>query len=421
MRVWLILAMLATSLNAGLMENTFPGKTEAEVASEFEQALPAFIEARMPENIKPRIRITHNRRELFLQCIEVKDEATVWQELVRISWLPESLNYMYDVEGETFEFKTLELPPDQIASWFIARYRPNEEMVRLAVWLAVNGHPMLANAKLAELVSARSDVKPYVDAWLCEKLGWTLPEDGLKLIETVDVAQGARGHLLLTAQANEARKREIESGARAALRELESIRGDIRGRAGTRGGSPKMRLDMLQKYVERFEEVYGETSFMQNRRNRENFTRIKESVAEDLAHIETEQYKADRLGIDGDWAAAARAWEALRKTDPENPEVIRRTAEAYTRSAAISGGGSRAENPQAARTSAMLYDRLIEIYPRVLAYRNHAGYNWLAAGDKNKARGLFESVLQRTEGRPELTDAEKQNREFAENRLKDIR
>lgn len=413
--------MCAAPLSANLLSG-FDGKSETEIAIEFESGLSAFLTARLTEAVQPRMRIRQGREELYLQLVEVNEDKSVWQELVRAGWkTAERIHYFYAPFGDRHEFTALSIPPDQVAGWYQVQFRLPDDFIALAVWLASKGELMTANAKLAELAAATStEVRANIDDWLCEKHGWTKPEGGLKLVKTHDLALNEDGFLLLTDEAEAKRLAEFEEGVRAVFRELEEMQGDVRGRAGFRRGSPKVRLAELKDYMARFKSVYGETKFMQNRRNKDRFERMLEAVNEDIQFVETEKYKAERLGIEGDWEGSAKAWDALLRADPENPELLQHTARAFSNSAKIGDAGRVVESPQAAKQAAELYDKVVEIFPLALSYMNYAGFNWLAAGDKVKARKYHAEVVKRTDGRDDLQENDRKNREYAEAQLRII-
>lgn len=417
-----ILALLcAAPLTAGLLSG-FDGKTEAEIAKDFENDLQKFLAERFAEPIKPRIRMREGRKDLFLQLVELKEESGVWQELAPVGWTSqERIEFSYDVFGPKHEYKTLSLPPDQIAAWFLPAYRLPEDFIGLAVWLASKGEIMLANAKLAELAAAApKTLRDNIEVWLCEKHGWTRPDDGLKVVKTHDLELNKDGFLLLTAEAEAERLQELETKAKSVFEDIEDKQGDIRGRVGQRRGSPKMRLVVLKGYMERFQAVYGETKHMQNRRVNTKFERMMEAINEDLQYVETEKYKAERLGIDGDWEASAKAWDALLRVDPEEPNLVQMAAEAHSHNAKIGDAGRKVENPQAAKRAAELYDKLVGTFPLALSYMNYAGFNWFAAGDKVKARNYHAEVVKLTDGRDDLHENDRRNREYAEAQLRVI-
>jgi tetratricopeptide (TPR) repeat protein len=332
------------------------------------------------------------------------------------------VDYAYKVFGPTHEFKTADIDPDQVAGWFVAKHRVEQEVVACAVWLAGKGKLMTANARLADLSQHRPALKNDIDEWLCVKHGWTRPATGLRLLATHDLKLQEDGALLLTIEAEMERLKQLDKEAKSAFAEIESLQGDdTKSKPGWRKRPPKMRLDTLLHYCERFKQAYAGTKFVESKRNMERLDKIIEAIKADIAYIDDGQHAADRKGIEKDWQGCAKAWEALLRADPLNPDWIMKTAEAHAQACAPRDRGHSCEHPTEAKRAAELYEQLIDIYPRTLAYHNYAGRSWLASGDKAKAKAQFQEVVRRTEGRGDLEENEIQNRKYAEDMLKDIK
>ncbi len=420
MRLWILCTLLlAAPMHAGLMEHV-GNASEAEVIANFEKALPQFLADRLPEkSLLPRIRIKSNRGITTLQLHGVEGSKSTWQELVPVVWFPERTDYVYAPHGPLREFNILQVEPDQVATWFHAKYRSPGEMVALAVWLASKSQLMVANAKLAELGQLRTDLRPAIDEWLCTKHGWESPAEGLTLVHTHDLDLKEDGALLLTADAQAARLKELEKEARDALSQIEELQGkDVKSKPGQRRRPPQMRLDLLLDKAQRWSKAYAGTKFVQHKRNTGKIEDVIEAIKADMAFLETARFQAERFGVDKDWENCAKAWEDLMKVDPFNDELIKSAALAWQHAAQLTDGGAKSEFPDRARRSAELYELLVKQFPRSVAWLNYAGSSWLPAGEKAKAKANFEDVLRRTAGRDDLDDNERQNREYAENMLK---
>ena len=415
----LIAALGSAPAFANLAEKIFPGKTEDAVAAEFEAGLPAYLAAQLKEPVKPRAHIEDGKHDVYVELTELNEDESTWQTLVVYAWYPEKTEYAYTPYGKSYKLKISEMPAASVAGWYDAARRPVNEVVGLAFWLAGKKEFRLANAVLATFGEAKKDLKPEIDAWLCEKNGWTLPKDGLEAVATMNIDSGEAGFLYFTPEARSAYVDELDDQAKDMFKDLEGRQGgDTKSKPGYRKRPPTMRLDMLQKRIERYRQAYAGTDFIEKKSNEKKLAALEEAVAGDLKYIETEKFKAERLGIDGDWLAAAKAYDALLRLNPHDPDLITATAEAYNKGAVVSDGGRKAEEPSAAGRAAVLYEELIEIFPKALAYHNFAGLNWLASGDKKRAKNHHEEVIRRTDDRKDLSENEKKNRDYAENQLK---
>lgn len=416
----LILATLAAApAFANLVEKAFPGKSEDAVAAEFEAGVAEYLAARLKDPTKPRAYLLEGKHEVFVELITEKEGEGTWQALVPYAWYPEKVEYAYAPFGKEFKLKHAEVPPRSVAGWYDPTRCTPQQAVGLAAWLATKEALMVANAFLAGFAEAKKDFKPDVDAWLCEKNAWTLPEGGLESVPTLDLNTGEAGFLYLTKEAKTEYMKELEDSAKDDFKDLEDRQGgDLKSKPGYRKKSPTMRLDMLEKRIERYQLAYAETDFIKKKGTQKDLEAMLEAVKGDQEFIATAKFKAERQGIDGDWPAAARSYGDLLRLDPMNPDLLTISAEAYQKAAEISDAGLKAADPKAAAQAASMYERLIEIFPRALAYHNFAGLNWLAAGDKKKAKMHHEVVIARTDNRADLTENEKKNREYAETQLK---
>jgi hypothetical protein len=423
----LLLALFAAPLWAGLVETYFPGKSESDVAAEFEAGLPKLLTAGLSEVEKPRMYAPVGKTEVYVQLTAVDKDQTTWTTLVPTGWYAEKAEYAYDVYGKDYNFKVSELPPEGVAFWLSPKGRSQSLIVSLACWLAGKGKPMLADAELAALVpldgreKEREALKKEIDEWLCAKLGWSAP-DGLETIATHDLEHNEDGWLLLTKELAAEHFKNLDKEAKKAFKDLEKLQGgDLKSKPGQRKASPGLRLAILEKYIERWERRYTGTAFMARKGAKEDLQAMLDAVKADMAWIETEKFKAERFGLDGDWAGAGKAYDALVRTDPLNPDILATAADAWSKAAKITDGGRKAEAPAAAKRAAALYEDILKIFPKALGYHNHAGLNWLAGGDKGKAKAHHEEVMRRTDGIKELSETDQKNRDFAEGQLKLIK
>ncbi|MBX3458847.1 MAG: hypothetical protein KF696_02640 [Planctomycetes bacterium] len=432
--VFLFAAPFLAPLSAGLLDS-FGGKSEADIAADFEAAMPKFLEGKVAEGEPDRKARMHytprgTKTELFVQCIEVKGEKSRWQDLVTTqSWYPDRLEYMLAPHGAIHEVETLKLPAECVAGWYSMRNGQTvQDMIALAVWAAQRNELMVANAVLAGVAQRQQDRRADIEAWLCTKLGWSAPKDGLLLVETHDLEHNIDGALLLTPQAAADRIKNLEKEAGEALKQLELMQGgDVKSKPGRRRGAkgPSMRLDQLANYCERYKKAYAGTKFIEGKKNLEKLEKIIETVKADLDYVNTEKFKAERLGIDNDLKGCADAWIRLKEIDPYNPEVLVKAGEACSKAAVITDGARKAENPDYAYWAAQTYDDLIRLFPLQIAYYNHAGVNWLAASSgkysdgKKNAKQRHEHVVKTIEAKPadQRVENDTKNLEFAKRQL----
>jgi hypothetical protein len=416
-----ILALvLAAPAYAGLLDE-FGGATEPEIAKKFEQSLPAFLvqQFEREKTDPPSIRVKVGKDLVLMQVVGVKEDKSSWQPLVPTVWFPEKIRFVLGVHGPIREYTTTDIDPTQVARWFDATARTPAELISLAVWLASKDCLMAANAKLAETAEAKPHLRPGIEEWLCTKHEWKRPTDGLQLVKTHHLEFNEDSALLLTPDADAERLKELDKEAKDTFKWLEELQGDdVKSKPGQRKRPPKVRLDLVVDYAERFKKAYAGTKFLNSKRNEERVDKIIEAAKADIAYLQDAQYQADRYGIEKDWKMAGKAWDELLQVDPWNDHWIKKAAEAHQNAAVIYEGGRKAEFPEEAKRAAELYEQLREIYPRAVAWLNFAGTSWLPAGEKTKAKALFEEVIKRAEGRTDLDANEQRNLEYAEHMLK---
>ncbi|MCC6464016.1 MAG: hypothetical protein IT463_01600 [Planctomycetes bacterium] len=418
----LLCSLLAPSLLAGLVETHFPGKAEADVAKDFEAGIGAFLQAALKDTTRPRLRMDYNKKPIFVELSEVKSNELTWATLARSGWYADRLEYSWSPHEPVVKLKFNDIPPACVAEWFKAPNRTPAEVVGVCVWLANKKELWTANALLAGLAKLQTSLKKEVDEWLVAKHGWTLPEGGLTEASTTNLESGEEGFLLLTTEAATERLKTLDKQAKDALKDLQLKQGeDVKSKPGQRKGTPKVRLDVLLVRVGRFEKAFAGTATAGNSKTKKTLEELTAAIKADLEHIENARNKADRMAIDGDAEGCARAYVPLVRCDPQNPDLLAKAADACSKGAGITNNGTSCEKKDLALQAAVYWEAVLDIYTAQLGLHNHAGLNFMAGGDKARAKQHFDEVLRRTEGKKELSDTEKQNRDYAEARLKDMK
>lgn len=412
----LALALLAAQLHANLLEKTCPGKTEAQLATDFEAGIGAFLDKRLKEPVKPRISVVQGKATVQLELVSLKDDTGTWQELVQYAWFKETSLYAMKPYGKTFTYKHLDIAPTQLALLYEPKYRLPADIVTAAVWVASKGDLDAANQLLAGLAAVKPELRPDVEAWLCARNSWTAP---LVDYATHDLATQADVFRLLPKAQVDERLKLLDKEAKEAFKELETQQGgDIKSKPGARKKPPTLRLEILVSRCERFGKAFAGTPYVANKKNMEKVEKLIEVIKADLEFVENEGFKADRLGIENKLGECAQAWDNLLRIDPLNPDLITKTAEAWAKAAEITDGGKKAVNPKAALRAGTLYEEVLAIFPAALGFHNHAGLTLMAGGESKRAKEHFEEVIRRTDNRTDLAENEKSNREFAERQLK---
>lgn len=424
LRNLLLLAALAlpAGLCADLLTRYFPNKTEADVAKDFETNLPNFLKDRLKDPEKPRIKHTVSKQVVWLELREVTDAELVWVQLERNGLYTETFTFGY-APGETIvKLKLADIPPASIAAMrsMDYRFRTPEDMIGLAFWLASKDDLASANYELAPMTVKTPLIKPDIEAWLIAKYGWAAGS-ALEQVAVHDLEENIDGTLLLTKEAAAQRLKDLDKQAKEMLKALQAAQGgDLKGKPGARKNSPTMRLDHLKSRIERYGKAYGGTATAENKATKKALEELLAAVKADLEWVENQGYKADRLGIDGDLQACADMWLVILRADAASFQTIQKAADACTKAAGLLDNGRKCENKDRAIKAAQLWEEYSKHQPLYLAPYNNAGLNYMAAGEKAKAKACFEEVLRRT-NKKEIPEGEKAHRDYAEARLKDLR
>jgi hypothetical protein len=417
-----LLLAAPAALCADLLTRYFPGKTEADVAKDFETNLPTFLKERLKDPEKPRIQHTVNKREVWLELQDVTPNDLLFLQMERHGLYPDLGTFGYAVSETEVRLKLADIPPAVLARarCMDYRFRTIEETVALAFWLASRGDLAAANYEIAPLALKNSLVKPDIEAWLIGKYGWPAGS-ALDAVEVHDLEDNIDGTLLLTKEANAQRLKDLDKEAKDVLKALQTAQGgDLKGKPGARKNPPTMRLDHLKSRLERYGKAYGGTLTAENKATKKMLEDLLAAVKADLDWVETQGYKADRLAIDGDIQACADMWLVILKADPHTFQVIQKAADACTKAAGLVDNGRKCDRKDRALRAAQLWEEYSRLQPLYLAPYNNAGLNYMAAGEKAKAKACFEEVIRRTT-KKELPEGEKAHRDYAEARLKDLR
>jgi tetratricopeptide (TPR) repeat protein len=404
----------------------FGDKTEEELVKEFDERLPALLEARLEEELKPQIMLPHGRNEtsrMQLVSVDVENRRSVWQTTVAFARFENSPIFAYtvdylDAERHQHRFLVDDLPPAEVYQIISRLPADTQDQVRFAMWLWAKGERELSNAQFTRLAMANRVPRNRVEHWLCAKYGWDVPEadeDGslLRVLELHDLDNRRDYQIMLTTEARrEFVEGELTERANAEVRNLHELLHGSRRSPGT-----QVALDTLKHRLDRFDQAFGITGGPSGRAARQ-LEDIRSEVDRRIRHIESNFYPAQRLRKDEKFEEAAAALSALLALDPMNRSLLDETAQAYIGAAELQDGGRRVGNRAYARRAAELYDRESAIYPMVLSTYNAAGRAWFAAGDRRQAQARLNTVLDRFDYLENPTENQVNNREFAAAQLR---
>lgn len=417
----LILAAILTSaatLNASaLVDRYYAGKKEEDICKEFLKKLPDNMKAWLATKNPPRATLVVNKIKVYSELCEVqgKGDTNVWGELVRKSWFTNAAGALWalnDAPNTRFRIKNVDVPVSDVGGWFDGHRDGPELIVALCVWLAKNNELGVANQRLTELVSENKDLRADVEAWLCEKYKWTLPEQGLRIIAVRDLAALKGYGLLLTEDAHKEHLAKLDTKAKEALANLQASRGDSEGELGSRKKAPTERLDELKNRCERFAECFRDTATVADEAEMKKLEKLLASLNADLELIKSLAESAEG-SLDQDPALAAKNYSRLVKADPVNPNWRQRMAYAYFKDGGLRWDGT-CNNAKSMKLSADLYKPLCEEYPLNGNLFTFAGASFYATGERDKAKKYLERAVA-------LLEDGSSDKDFAERLLKNLK
>lgn len=419
MRTLVLLLALASaaSLNASaLVDRYFAGKKEDDICKEFLKKLPESMKAWLSTKNAPRATLTVNKIKVFAELCEVqgKGEANIWGELVKKRWFTNAAGaewVLNDAPNTRFRIKNADLPVADIGGWFDGKRDDPATLVALCVWLAKNKELDVANARLSELAYEKKDLRADIEAWLCEKHGWNLPEQGLRLVALRDLASGKGSARLFTEDAHKEHIAKLDTKAKEALANLVAARGDSEGEFGSRKKTPTERVDELLNRCERFAECFRDTPTTENADEMKKVEKLQAGLKADLDLMTNIAENAEGL-LSQDPGRAAKEYARLMKGDPANPNWRQRAGYAYFREGGLKSNGA-CDDPKAMKLAADLYKPLCEEYPLNGNLFVFAGACYYATGERDKAKKYLERAVVLCE--------EGDDKQFAESLLKNLK
>ena len=415
----LVLALTcAASLNASaLVDRFYAGKKEEDICKEFLKKLPESMKAWLNTKNAPRATLTVNKIKVYAELCEVqgKGEANIWGELVKKSWYLNAAGALWalnDAQNTRFRIKNTDIPVADVANWFDGRRDEPSVLVGLCVWLAKNNELTLANQRLTELANEKSDLRPDIEAWLCEKYKWTPPEGGLRIQGVRDFLTGQGTGLLFTEDANKEFLAKLDTKAKETLANMIAARGDAEGELGTRKLAPKERLDELLNRCDRFAECFRDTATVANADEMKKLEKLRAGIAAYLELAKTISEAAE-ANLDRDAELAAKDFGKLAKADPMNPNWRQKQAYAFYRDGELRVDGT-CRNPKSMKQAAELYNPLCKEYPLNGNLFTFAGACYYATGEKDTAKKFLERAVA-------LGESGSSDRDFAERLLKNLK
>ncbi len=413
---------LSQVLSAGYVEDILD-MDEASAARQFENDVPGLLKSALSDESSPcpQIKLKRTKKHSpIIQFVSEKDGEYLWEEVARCEWNVDGSFYTFrPYWGKEYSLKMSEMHPVSLAEVFEANDNDETLIVSLICWLYSKGADAKANSLLSELAGDESDDRTVIEAWICEKNNWTLPENGLLLKTVFDFDRNRHGKLLTTQKAFDSEKKVREKKAKVVFNSLKRDVGSVKGRSGQRKGSPDKRLAVLKIQLEAFIDMYGDLQVVTKKANKKKLDEMKVKVNSDLMYLEGQLAVCESLDLNGNYIRSAEAWSSLLRMDPLDTALLAKAAHAHL-IASEKTRGRDIVNQKHAGIAKEKYGELMELHPSRLEYRTYAARTNLMLGDKYRAVaiGHYRFVIDKVEELKSPTPEDIQNKITAENELK---
>ncbi|MHC4840319.1 MAG: hypothetical protein ACYTDT_05060 [Planctomycetota bacterium] len=433
--LFLAVMILSQAVYAGFIDDQL-GQSEADAAKQFEKDFPAFLSKNLKNTgiLPPQTHLKISKKVTKrVQFVSEKDGEYTWQEVARTGWYKEYNRSSYKPYwGKSYKRKLKDIPADSIVELLDLRFhRDINDHLRMACWLYSKGMKMDANNLIGKLAEYKAVLRPKLEAWVCEKHGWTLPENGLMMKPVFDFDNMNHGRNLITQEAFDEQKKARDKKSKEIFKRLTDLVGSTKGEPGRRKGSPKMRLELLQEQLQAFRAVYADLDLVVKKANAKKLDALIKKVDDDLKFIVEQSLACERLDLDakditGDFEKAGKAWSMLLLVDPNNPVLLMKTTYSHQRAAKVErqqDGKLKASNPAFAASCARHYETMIATFPSILSYRVSAGFVYASQGGKGVGicKKYCQFVIDKVNAMKAPDERAKKDKADAEKLLKDIK
>ncbi|MBX3458846.1 MAG: tetratricopeptide repeat protein [Planctomycetes bacterium] len=269
------------------------------------------------------------------------------------------------------------------------------DLVAMAVWLYSEKQNKLANRVLYEAHKKSSELSPLIQAYICEKEKWTLPDTGLVEWGEWDIEYQKERFILVTPEQRDKLASEREREAKKAYDELVALRGDFKGRP-PRARPPRRQLIMLEWDIKQLKIAFQNTDYVKDEKRQAELQAILDSIKDDLAIIADQKKIANEKGAGGqpnDQKAKAEHLELTLKIDPSDLALRADVAAAWYAWAGVADHGNSCDRVQGVKNAIPHYDAILKEYPNNTAFLLQMGRCYQAMESSKEARKYYDRVI----------------------------
>lgn len=400
-------SVLHADASGALFKETHKGKAERKVADDWWDNLPAWVAGLTTKNQFPRTHLPYEFQRDRLKSMrdgtnkfEIRDankrQFNVYlmvQSGIDGNGLPQ---YTVSDKSEWLSWKSW--PAKYIVETYpIESNNDDSDLVAFAAWLYDEKENELANRVLTVVHQRSSTLAPLIEAYICEKEKWDLPEEGLKQWNIWDIEYQKERQILVTPDVYEERLQEREKAAESTFKEIVKSRGDYKGRPPRRR-APSKQLVFIDWEIKQFQLKYGASDFAKKNDTVDTIGLIKDSIKDDLAIIKDNLKKADEIikepGNANQMEERAEYLEEVLKIDPWDTNLRSKVANAWYEWGNPLPHGNGCDRFDGMRNAIPHYEVILESYPNNTSILLALGRCWQAMENSKKARPYYEKVIE---------------------------
>lgn len=405
-------ALFAAPVHAGAAEDLFKethrGAKDSKVANDWWDKLPQWAAGLVSRNEFPR---THLPMEFQGDRLRPSREANKFEirdannrmfkvHMMYVSGTDANGLPNYEVSETNGWVRWNQWPAKYIVETYpVESNRDDNDVVAFAAWLYEEREGELANRVLTVLHQRNKDLAPLIEAYICEKERWELPEDGMKIWSEWDIEYQKERKMLLTPSVYDKRLEEREKAAKDAFKELQTSRGDYQGKAPRRR-PPTKQLVLIEWDIRQFERKFGGSDFFKEEETVETLQNMKDSIKDDLQLIKDRLAKAEEIIEDksdpnpNNQEEKAQFMEEIMRIDPMDMNLRAKVADAWYQWANPADHGNSCDRVQGMKKAIPHYEAILEKYPNNTSILLRVGKAYQAQEDSSNARGYYERVIE---------------------------
>lgn len=290
-------------------------------------------------------------------------------------------------------------PAESLVETYPVETNPNNaDVVGFGMWLySKKKFNELANRVLTVVALKNEDLRPMIEAYICEKEGWKLEEnEKLKEWAIWDRKFYKERIILIPAGDEEKRFKVREKAAEAAFKQILAERGGYKGRA-PRKSTPTKMLVFIEWDIKKFKQAYATSEFFKQTKIQDKLGVIMDSIKDDLELLKDnlKSIEDEFKGKDkpADQKKKVEKLAHLRMIDPMDVKMMSQVANLWFKYANPAGHGNSCDRVEGVKKAIPLYKELLERYPYNTAYLMALGRCYQAQENSKDARIYYQKVI----------------------------